>query len=147
MLHLLLLLSLSLSSTSATRFGYDVGSTSMDSTHYDRRLFHDQCPTSHDLTRASFWATARSLSPPSANASNATQWIPFRRQLIVNNGDERLVTRVPIATANSTANQTRILGIDQATVDILVDNQVSHLSLDRERWSYDSSVSFRFWAI
>lgn len=136
MFHLLSLLSLLLFSfTSANRFGYDVGSTSMDSTHYDRRLFHDQCSTSNDSPRSSFWATARSLSSSSsssANASNTTQWIPFRRQLIVNNGDERLVTRIPITTANNTINQTRILGIDQATVDILVDNQVSHSSNEKK---------------
>jgi hypothetical protein len=107
----------------------DVGSTSMDSTHYDRRLLQQkqaQCFRSNEHNdvyhRETFWTTARSLSL-AINNSNTSQWIPFRRQLILNIGDERLVTRTSSNNVNGT--RTNSLGIDQASVDIIVDKQVS----------------------
>lgn len=98
----------------------------MDSTHYDRRLFHQNCPMGNplkELQRTSFWAAApRSLVSNSNITSNSTPLMPFSRQLSLNNGDERLIKRSPPATNNSTRLSS--LGIDQATVDIVVENQV-----------------------
>jgi hypothetical protein len=108
----------------SSRFGHEVGSTSMDSTHYDRRILHQQCPlnsVTKDSHRTSFWAAIRSSSL-TANSSNQNLLIPFRRQLIINNGEDRLVTRASANTVN--VNNTISLDIDQATVDIIVDNQV-----------------------
>jgi hypothetical protein len=105
-------------------FGHEVGSTSMDSTHYDRRILHQQCSLNSetkDSHRTSFWAAIRSSSV-TTNSSNQSHLIPFRRQLIVNNGENRLVTRASSDVVN--VNNTIPLGIDQATVDIIVDNQV-----------------------
>ena len=113
----LLLLQISIS----IRFGYEVGSTSMDSTHYDRS---QQCPLNSDIkerNRKIFWTTIRSSSFI-VNSSNQSSLIPFSRQLIVNNGEDRLVTRASSNTDN--VNNTISLGIDQAVVDIIVDNQV-----------------------
>ncbi|UJR21859.1 hypothetical protein I4U23_024932 [Adineta vaga] len=111
----------------SVQFGHEVGSTSMDSTHYDRRIVQQYCSLNNndgkELNRASFWATVRSSSL-TTNSSNQTQLVPFRRQLIINNGEDRLVTRS--TSSNTTnSNQTIPLGIDQATVDIIVDNQIS----------------------
>ena len=140
-LLLLSLLSLSCAWTSlALHSDQHVGSTSMDSTHYDRRTFQEQCPTQRELPRASFWAAARSLASP-ANATSVTQLIPFRRQLILNTGDERLVTRAVAAVPN--ANQSTVLGIDQAAVDIVVDTQVR----DPAEHCWTTLSSFRFRAI
>lgn len=93
----------------------------MDSTHYDRRTFQEQCPMQKESPRSSFWAAARTLAAP-ANTTSITQLIPFRRQLVLNTGDERLVTRNAATVPN--VNQSTPLGIDQAAVDIIVDNQV-----------------------
>ncbi|CAF1504777.1 unnamed protein product [Adineta steineri] len=106
-------------------FGHEVGSSSMDSTHYDRRI----CSLNNEkkeLNRASFWATIRS-SPFTMNNTNQSNLIPFRRQLIINNGEDRLVTRSSpsVSTLNTTnINNSIPLGIDQASVDIIVNNQV-----------------------
>lgn len=114
-----------LQTISSIRLGHEVGSSSMDSTHYDRRILYQQCPSSSepkDLHRATFWVAVRSASITS-NSSNQTNVIPIRRQLIINNGEDRLVTRT---TSNKTNvnNATNQWGIDQATMDIIVDNQV-----------------------
>ncbi|CAM4757962.1 unnamed protein product [Rotaria magnacalcarata] len=114
-------------SSSSVRFGHEVGSSSMDSTHYDRRVAHQQCSSNSETKqfhRASFWAAIRSSSALTTNSSNQTTLIPFRRHLIINNGEDRLVTR---ASSNKTnvSNTTISLGIDQATVDFIVDNQIS----------------------
>ncbi|CAF3665598.1 unnamed protein product [Adineta steineri] len=107
-------------------FGHEVGSSSMDSTHYDRRI----CSLNNEkkeLNRASFWATIRS-SPFTMNNTNQSNLIPFRRQLIINNGEDRLVTRSSpsVSTLNTTnINNSIPLGIDQASVDIIVNNQIS----------------------
>ncbi len=110
----------------SARFGHEVGSTSMDSTHYDRRSFYHQCPLNSETkesSRARVWLAIRS-SPLTINNSNQSNSIPFRRQLVQNNGEDRLVTRAP---ANTTSlNSTTPLGIDQATVDIVVDKQVEN---------------------
>jgi len=104
------------------RFGHEVGSTSMDSTHYDRRILSHQCPLNSeikDLSRTRFWLAIRSSSLVN-NSTNQNNLIPFRRQLIITNGeDNRLVTR-----ASSNIINTTLLSIDQATVDIIVDKQV-----------------------
>ncbi|CAF3222863.1 unnamed protein product, partial [Rotaria sp. Silwood2] len=107
--------------------GHEVGSTSMDSTHYDRQLLHQQCPLNSetkDIYRTSFWAAIRSSSL-TTNTSNQSSLIPFRRQLIINNGEDRLITRASSNTGNvnNNNNTTTQLGIDQAAVDIIVDNQ------------------------
>jgi hypothetical protein len=108
----------------SVRFGHEVGSTSMDSTHYDRRISYHQCPLNSEtkeLSRARFWLAIRSSSQTN-NSSNQHNLIPFRRQLIINNGEDRLVTRASSNTNN--INNTTSLSIDQATVDIIVDKQV-----------------------
>lgn len=142
-LHLLLLAQLH----AAVQLGHEVGSSSMDSTHYDRRIGHQHCSANNnegkELNRASFWATVRSLSLP-ANNTNQSQLIPFRRQLISSNGEDRLVTRAPSSNATN-ANQTHALGIDQATVDITVDSQVCGLeptpAWSAQTCSYRSSAT------
>lgn len=107
------------------RFGHQVGSTSMDSTHYDRRNFNDQCLSNSEtkeLQRERFWLAIRSSSS-SMNNNTQKNLIPFRRQLITNNGGEdRLITRTSPNTI--TLNNTIELGIDQALIDIIVDKQV-----------------------
>ncbi len=65
--------------------------------------------------------------------------IPFRRQLIINNGEDLLVTRASADTVN--VNNTISLGIDQATVDIIVDNQVSSIPKFRMNQKHFSSFS------
>ncbi len=107
------------------RFGHQVGSTSMDSTHYDRRNFNDQCLSNSEtkeLQRERFWLAIRSSSS-SMNNNTQKNLIPFRRQLITNNGGEdRLIIRTSPNTI--TLNNTIELGIDQALIDIIVDKQV-----------------------
>jgi len=124
-LYLISIIQLFLFQTSISiHIGHEVGSTSMDSTHYDRQIFHSHCPSNNEikeLNRATFWTTARSSSF-AINNSNQSTLIPFRRQLIINNGEDRLVTRAASNTTN--VNNTITLGIDQAHVDIIVDNQV-----------------------
>lgn len=105
---------------------HHIGSTSMDSTHYDRRIVHDQCVINHqpkELSRERFWLIIRSIATSNSSASNTQQSIvPIRKQLITNNGEDRLVIRTSpnILTENRTVN----LGIDQTMVDIIVDKQV-----------------------
>jgi hypothetical protein len=106
-------------------FGHEVGSTSMDSTHYDRRILSYQCPLNSeikDLSRARFWLAIRSSSLIN-NSTYQNNLIPFRRQLIINNGEDRLVTRASSSNIIN-LNNTILLSIDQATVDIIVDKQV-----------------------
>lgn len=111
----------------STHIGHEIGSTSMDSTHYDRRNFHQQCSLNNQIkefSRPRFWLAVRS-SPSSINNSNSNNLIPFRRQLITNNNndEDRLVTRTSSNPINK--NETIPLDIDQATVDIIVDKQVN----------------------
>jgi len=106
------------------RFGHEVGRTSMDSTHYDRRILQQQCSINNQIKeqhQATYWITVRSSSS-STNNTNATNSIPFRRQLIINNGEDRLVTRASSGTIN--VDSTDPLGIDQALLNIIVDKQV-----------------------
>ena len=136
-----LFLLLLLRASTGVRLGHEVGSTSMDSTHYDRRLLPDQCSlasgaASRESSRSTFWAAARSLASP-LNSTNESSLIPLRRQLIVNTDDERLVTKTPFSSVNTT--RTKALTIDQATVDIVVDNQVSSTTLSEA--STHSSLS------
>jgi hypothetical protein len=132
--------------SSTLHFGHEVGSTSMDSTHYDRRILQQQqhqCSINgenKELHRSSFWAAVRSSSL-SANHTNGSHLIPFRRQLIINNGDERLVTRASSNTIN--VNNTLPLGIDQATVDVVVDNQVRYNNRRRQAFSLVKKLSKR----
>jgi hypothetical protein len=97
----------------------------MDSTHYDRRNFNDQCLSNSEtkeLQRERFWLAIRSSSS-SMNNNTQKNLIPFRRQLITNNGGEdRLIIRTSPNTI--TLNNTIELGIDQALIDIIVDKQV-----------------------
>jgi hypothetical protein len=105
------------------RYGYEVGSTSMDSTHYDRRNFNEQCSTkseTKEFPRERFWLAVRSSS--TTNNNTQKNLVPFRRQLITNNVEDRLVIRASPNTI--TSNNTIQLGIDQATVDVIVDKQV-----------------------
>ncbi len=123
------------------RFGHEVGSSSMDSTHYDRRNFHDHCSLnseSKEFPRERFWLAVRSSSSASSMNNNTQKnLIPFRRQLIMNNGEDRLVTR---ASPNTIAlNNTISLGIDQAITYIIVDKQVRKKK-ENKRFQYKFSL-------
>ncbi len=100
------------------RYGHEVGSTSMDSTHYDRQILQQQCPIKKQY-QATYWANITSLS---TNNSNGTHVLLFRKQFIINNEQDRLVTRASSSTIN--VNNTDPLDIDQALVHITVDKQV-----------------------
>jgi len=94
----------------------------MDSTHYDRRIFQQQCPINNQLKQQRqiiYWSNAKSSS---TNNSNGNNLISFRRQFTINNGDDRLITKVSSGTIN--VNNTDPLDIDQASIDIIVDKQV-----------------------
>jgi hypothetical protein len=107
------------------RFGHEVGRTSMDSTHYDRRILQQQCSINNQIKeqhQATYWITVRSLSSSSTNNTSANNSISFRKQLIINNGEDRLVTRASSGTIN--VDTTDPLGIDQASLNIIVDKQV-----------------------
>lgn len=103
----------------------------MDSTHYDRRVVHDQCVTSNEpkeLPRERFWLIIRSVAASNNNNNTQQSIVPIRRQLITNNGEDRLVIRTsPNALAE---NRTVRLAIDQAMVDIIVDKQVNRIQND-----------------
>ncbi len=104
------------------RYGHEIGGTSMDSTHYDRRIFQQQCPINNQLKQQRqiiYWSNAKSSS---TNNSNGNNLISFRRQFTINNGDDRLITKVSSETIN--VNNTDPLDIDQASMDIIVDKQV-----------------------
>ena len=64
----------------------------------------------------------QNLHLSSTNNSNGNNLIPFRRQFIINNGEDRLVTRASSDTIN--VNNTDPLDIDQASLDVIVDKQV-----------------------
>jgi hypothetical protein len=113
----------------------------MDSTHYDRRNFHDHCSLnseSKEFPRERFWLAVRSSSSASSMNNNTQKnLIPFRRQLIMNNGEDRLVTR---ASPNTIAlNNTISLGIDQAITYIIVDKQVRKKK-ENKRFQYKFSL-------
>ncbi|CAF1481200.1 unnamed protein product [Adineta ricciae] len=82
-----------------------IGGTSMESTHYDRRLFQQkQCYAPHqpkELDQSNYYITT---------------------QLIFRNQHDRLVTRVSSGAID--LNNTRPLGIDQASINITVDQQI-----------------------
>jgi len=101
-----------------------VGGTSMDSTHYDRRVFQQQCPINNQLKEQRqiiYWSNAKSSSS-SSNNSNGNNLIPFRRQFTISNGENRLITRASSGTINVT--NTGPLDIDQASLDVIVNKQV-----------------------
>jgi hypothetical protein len=102
----------------SVRFGHEVGSTSMDSTHYDRRIFQQQCPLK-ERYQATYWTNIKSSS---ANNSNGSHVLLFKKQFIINNEEDRLVTRASSETVN--VDNTDPLNIDQAVVHIVVNKQV-----------------------
>jgi hypothetical protein len=105
-------------------FGHEVGGTSMDSTHYDRRIFQQQCPVNNQLKeqrQVTSWSNIKSSSL-STNNSNGNNLTPYRRLFTINNGEDRLITRISSDTIS--VNNTDPLDIDQASVDIIVDKQV-----------------------
>jgi uncharacterized protein YdeI (BOF family) len=97
----------------------------MDSTHYDRRILQQQCSINNQIKeqhQATYWITVRSLSSSSTNNTSANNSISFRKQLIINTGEDRLVTRASSGTIN--VDTTDPSGIDQASLNIIVDKQV-----------------------
>ena len=104
-----------------------IGGTSMDSTHYDRRLFQQkQCYAPNqpkELYQSNYWITVRSVPSFDMNNSFINNSLAFQRQLIFRNQHDRLVTRVSSGAID--LNNTRPLGIDQASINITVDQQVS----------------------
>jgi hypothetical protein len=107
-----------------TSFSVQVGGTSMDSTHYDRRIFQQQCPINNQLKEQShvMYSSNAKSSLPSTNNSHKNNFIPIRRQYTINNGDDRLIIRASSGTIN--VNNTDPLDIDQAVVDVIVNKQV-----------------------
>ena len=97
----------------------------MDSTHYDRRIFQNQCLVHRErkeLPRERFWLIIRSIAAASATNTTEKNIVPLRRQLVTSSGEDRLVTRT--SPNAMTDNRTITLGIDQAMIDIIVDKQV-----------------------
>lgn len=120
--------------------GHEVGGTSMDSTHYDRRIFQQQCPVNNPLKdqhQYIYWSNAKSSSLSTTNNTNGNNLISYRKQFYINNADDRLVTRISSDTIN--INNTDPLDIDQASVDVIVDKQVRILLLKTKG---DVSYSF-----
>jgi hypothetical protein len=106
------------------RVGHEVGGTSMDSTHYDRRVSQQQCLTNKQIKeqpQSIHWYNFKS-SLSSTNNSNGSYLIPLQRQLVITNGEDRLVTRTSSNTIN--VNNRAPLGVDEATVDVIIDKQV-----------------------
>ncbi|UJR27883.1 hypothetical protein I4U23_009148 [Adineta vaga] len=109
---------------------YEIGGTSMDSTHYDRRLLQQHCLKHNQVNepyQSNYWITVRSLPALSMNNNSSNDItnnsIGFRRQLIFNNEYDRLVTRVSSGAID--LNNERPLGIDQASINITVDQQIT----------------------
>ncbi len=105
-------------------YGHEVGGTSMDSTHYDRRVFKQQCPINNQLKEQRqiiYWSNAKSSSS-STNNNSGNNLITFRRQFTISNGENRLITRASSDTIN--VNNTDPLDIDQASLDVFVNKQV-----------------------
>ena len=113
--------------TLSVRYGYEVGGTSMDSTHYDRRIFQEQCPVNNqinDQRQVIYWSNTQSTLP-STNNSQGNSLIPIRKQFIINRGDSQLITRASSDTIH--VNNTESLDIDEASVHIVVEQQVRFL--------------------
>lgn len=106
-----------------------IGGTSMDSTHYDRRLYQQQqCPINHSLKtqrQVISWSNIKSSLLSTNNSNNGNNLIPYRRQFSIYNGDDQLITRASSDTIH--INNTNPLDIDQASIDIIVDKQVRTL--------------------
>lgn len=108
-------------------YGHEVGGTSMDSTHYDRRIFQQQqCPINNQLKeqhQVIYWSNAKSSSLSSTtNNSNENSLISIRRQITINRGDDQLITRASSDTIH--VNNTDPLDIDEASINIIVNQQV-----------------------
>jgi hypothetical protein len=113
--------------TLSVRYGYEVGGTSMDSTHYDRRIFQEQCPVNNqikDQRQVIYWSNTQSTLS-STNNSQGNSLVPIRKQFIINRGDSQLITRASSDTIH--VNNTESLDIDEASVHIVVEQQVRFL--------------------
>ena len=126
MLFQLLILQLSfLHGSIGVRVGHEVGRTSMDSTHYDRRLVQQPCPSDRfqpQVQTALFWTTSGS--------TKNTSLISLSNPLIDIREDDSLVTR---ASGAIDVNIDNPLGIDEALVNIDVDKQVRSNTSIRSR--------------
>ena len=100
LLSLLILQLCSRHASVAVRLDHELGRTSMDSTHYDRRLVQQPCPTKN---------------------VNLNSLIPLSNALIGIREDNTLVNR---ASGAIDVNNDHPLGIDEALVNIEVDTQV-----------------------
>ena len=110
-------------------FGHEVGGTSMESTHYDRRIFQQQCSINDQMKeqyqviyRTNFKSSSSSTTTNTTINNNRSSLILFQKRLISNLGEDRLVTRVSSDTID--INNTVPLNMDQSSVDIIVDKQV-----------------------
>lgn len=108
--------------TFAVYYGHEVGHTSMDSTHYDRRILLQQCPIIKVSHPATYLFNFKSPSLFSINNTNASDIVLSRKQIIMNYEEDTLVTRSTSDTIN--INNTVPLTMDQAALDIIIDKQV-----------------------
>jgi hypothetical protein len=109
------------------RYGHEIGGTSMDSTHYDRRIFQQQCPINNQFNQVIYWSNAQSSSLLLTNNSQGNSLIPIRRQFKINRGENQLIIRASSDTIH--VNNTDPLDIDEASVNVIVDKQVRSYTL------------------
>lgn len=108
-------------------YGHEVGGTSMDSTHYDRRLFQQQCPINNknnNQHQVIYWSNIKSTTTTTSNTTNENTLIPIRKKFFINRGDDQYLFKPSSGTIN--VNNTDPLDIDEAFVTITVDKQVSN---------------------
>ncbi|CAF4868920.1 unnamed protein product, partial [Rotaria socialis] len=76
-------------------YGHEVGHTSMESTHYDRRILQQQCPINNQLKEShqtTYLANFKSF-PLTSTINNGSGLISSRKQFIVSYEEDTLVTR------------------------------------------------------
>jgi hypothetical protein len=96
----------------------------MDSTHYDRRIFQEQCSINNqfkNLHQVIDWSNTQS-SLTLVNNSQGNYLIPIRKQFNINRGDNQLIIRASSDTIH--VNNTDRLNIDEASVHVIVDQKV-----------------------
>ncbi|CAF3282215.1 unnamed protein product [Rotaria socialis] len=105
-------------------YGHEVGHTSMESTHYDRRILQQQCPINNQLKEShqtTYLANFKSF-PLTSPINNGSGLISSRKQFIVSYEEDTLVTRASSDTID--INNRSPLSMDQAALDIIVDKQI-----------------------
>ncbi|CAF0889821.1 unnamed protein product [Rotaria sordida] len=110
-------------------FGHEVGRTSMDSTHYDRRIVQQQCPINNQMKEShqtKYFVNFKSLPSSSSSSTttnnNNSNLILIHGQFISNYEEDQLITRASSSPID--VNNTVPLSLDQATIDVIVDKQI-----------------------